>query len=186
MFHLLTMVTVSWVLSPGGPSSDFAPWCFSSGCYFMGSNILGIWVRFWKMVGFGSWIRELLRQREPGGQGGFSCLDMIFLCPFSAPSLYKPLIQCGQPQCYTHILQWLKNESQTLLIDAVTYLVALIPEPLAGGCGGFNTARVQQSRPYALCSESHDQQVSFPLVLLIGAKEDPACQCCLYPPPLQI
>ena len=58
------------------------------------------------------------------------------------------MIQCGQPQCYTHILQWLKTErANPLLIDAATYLVALIPEPSAERLREvFNTARVQQSR----------------------------------------
>ena len=52
------------------------------------------------------------------------------------------MIQCGQPQCYTHILQWLKTErANPLLIDAATYLVALIPEPSAERLREvFNTA----------------------------------------------
>ncbi|OWK10010.1 hypothetical protein Celaphus_00005334 [Cervus elaphus hippelaphus] len=63
-------------------------------------------------------------------------------------SLLPKVIECGQPQCYTHILQWLKNErANPLLIDAVTYLVALIPDPSAERLlEVFNTARVQQSR----------------------------------------
>ncbi|KAI4547310.1 hypothetical protein MG293_003865 [Ovis ammon polii] len=70
------------------------------------------------------------------------------LIEVSSPITLQALIQCGQPQCYTHILQWLKNErANPLLIDAVTYLVALIPEPSAERLREvFNTARVQQSR----------------------------------------
>ncbi|KAB0380800.1 hypothetical protein FD755_008584 [Muntiacus reevesi] len=70
------------------------------------------------------------------------------LIEVSSPITLQALIQCGQPQCYTHILQWLKNErANPLLIDAVTYLVALIPDPSAERLREvFNTARVQQSR----------------------------------------
>ncbi|KAG8524806.1 Apolipoprotein B-100 [Galemys pyrenaicus] len=72
----------------------------------------------------------------------------------SSPITLQALIQCGQPQCYTHILQWLKREkANPLLIDAVTYLVALIPEPSSQRLREiFNTAKEQQSRAtlYAL------------------------------------
>lgn len=63
-------------------------------------------------------------------------------------------MQCGQPQCYAHILQWLKSEkANPLLIDVVTYLVALLPGPSAQRLRDiFNTAKEQQSRAtfYAL------------------------------------
>lgn len=88
----------------------------------------------------------------------FSCLDFDlcnFLCPFLiSPITLQALIQCGQPQCYTYILQWLKSEKASpLLIDVVTYLMALIPEPSAQRLQEiFNTAKEQQSRAtfYAL------------------------------------
>uniref|UniRef100_A0A8C3VXS5 Apolipoprotein B n=1 Tax=Catagonus wagneri TaxID=51154 RepID=A0A8C3VXS5_9CETA len=76
------------------------------------------------------------------------------LIEVSSPVTLQALIQCGQPQCYTHILRWLKNEkANPLLIDAVTYLVALVPEPSAERLREiFNTAKEQQSRAafYAL------------------------------------
>ncbi|XP_037384351.2 apolipoprotein B-100 [Talpa occidentalis] len=72
----------------------------------------------------------------------------------SSPITLQALIQCGQPQCYTHILRWLKSAKvNPLLIDVVTYLVALIPEPSAQRLREiFNTAKEQQSRAtlYAL------------------------------------
>ncbi|XP_007937481.1 apolipoprotein B-100 [Orycteropus afer afer] len=76
------------------------------------------------------------------------------LIEISSPITLQALVQCGQPQCYTHILQWLKNEkANPLLIDVVTYLMALIPEPSAERVREiFNTAKEQQSRAtlYAL------------------------------------
>ncbi|XP_057599079.1 apolipoprotein B-100 [Hippopotamus amphibius kiboko] len=76
------------------------------------------------------------------------------LIKVSSPITLQALIQCGQPQCYTHILQWLKTEqANPLLIDVVTYLVALIPKPSAERLREiFNTAKEQQSRAtfYAL------------------------------------
>uniref|UniRef100_A0A8C9PG79 Vitellogenin domain-containing protein n=1 Tax=Spermophilus dauricus TaxID=99837 RepID=A0A8C9PG79_SPEDA len=76
------------------------------------------------------------------------------LIEVSSPITLQALVQCGQPQCYTHILQWLKSEkAHPLLIDVVTYLVALIPEPSTQRLREiFNTAREQQSRAtlYAL------------------------------------
>ncbi|KAK2493270.1 hypothetical protein MC885_004097 [Smutsia gigantea] len=76
------------------------------------------------------------------------------LIEVSSPITLQALIQCGQPQCYTYILQWLKSEkANPLLIDVVTYLMALIPEPSAQRLQEiFNTAKEQQSRPtfYAL------------------------------------
>uniref|UniRef100_A0A4X1U1Q0 Apolipoprotein B n=1 Tax=Sus scrofa TaxID=9823 RepID=A0A4X1U1Q0_PIG len=76
------------------------------------------------------------------------------LMEVSSPITLQALVQCGQPQCYTHILRWLKNEkANPLLIDVVTYLVALIPEPSAERLREvFNTAKEQQSRAtfYAL------------------------------------
>lgn len=92
------------------------------------------------------------------GKGYFSCLESDlynFLCPFLfSPITLQALIQCGQPHCYTHILQWLKSEkANPLLIDVVTYLMALIPEPSAQRLREiFNTTKEQQSRAtfYAL------------------------------------
>ncbi|XP_036882362.2 apolipoprotein B-100 [Manis javanica] len=76
------------------------------------------------------------------------------LIEVSSPITLQALIQCGQPQCYTYILQWLKSEKASpLLIDVVTYLMALIPEPSAQRLQEiFNTAKEQQSRAtfYAL------------------------------------
>ncbi|XP_061024609.1 apolipoprotein B-100 isoform X1 [Eubalaena glacialis] len=76
------------------------------------------------------------------------------LIEVSSPITLQALIQCGQPQCYTHILQWLKSEkANPLLIDVVTYLVALIPKPSAERLRAvFNMAKEQQSRAtfYAL------------------------------------
>ncbi|XP_075840088.1 apolipoprotein B-100 [Microtus pennsylvanicus] len=72
----------------------------------------------------------------------------------SSPITLQALVQCGQPQCYTHILQWLKMEkAHPLLVDIVTYLVALIPNPSTQRLREiFNTAKEQQSRAtlYAL------------------------------------
>ncbi|XP_048209343.1 apolipoprotein B-100 [Perognathus longimembris pacificus] len=70
------------------------------------------------------------------------------LIEVSSPITLQALVQCGQPQCYTHILQWLRSEkAHPLLIDVVTYLVALIPEPSAQRLREvFNTAKEQQSR----------------------------------------
>ncbi|XP_025723366.1 apolipoprotein B-100 isoform X2 [Callorhinus ursinus] len=69
------------------------------------------------------------------------------LTEVSSPITLQALIQCGQPQCYTHILQWLRSEkANPLLIDAVTYLVALMPEPSAERLQEiFSTAKEQQS-----------------------------------------
>ncbi|XP_006197350.2 apolipoprotein B-100 [Vicugna pacos] len=76
------------------------------------------------------------------------------LIEVSSPITLQALIQCGQPQCYTRILQWLKTEkANPLLIDVVTYLVALIPQPSAERLREiFNTAKEQHSRAtfYAL------------------------------------
>ncbi|XP_037668799.1 apolipoprotein B-100 [Choloepus didactylus] len=76
------------------------------------------------------------------------------LTEVSSPITLQALVQCGQPQCYTHILQWLRNEKASpLLIDVVTYLVALIPEPSAQRLREvFTMAKEQQSRAtfYAL------------------------------------
>lgn len=76
------------------------------------------------------------------------------LVKVSSPITLQALIQCGQPQCYTHILQWLKSEkANPLVIDVVTYLLALLPEPSTQRLQEiFNTAKEQQSRAtlYAL------------------------------------
>ncbi|XP_045142529.1 apolipoprotein B-100 [Echinops telfairi] len=76
------------------------------------------------------------------------------LIEVSSPVTLQALVQCGQPQCYTHILQWLRTEkANPLLIDVVTYLMALIPEPSAERVREiFITAKEQQSRAtlYAL------------------------------------
>lgn len=79
----------------------------------------------------------------------------VILCSFFlSPVTLQALIQCGQPQCYTHILQWLRSEkANPLLTDVVTYLVALMPEPSAERLQEiFSTAKEQQSRTtlYAL------------------------------------
>ncbi|XP_066091149.1 apolipoprotein B-100 [Saccopteryx bilineata] len=70
------------------------------------------------------------------------------LVKLSSPITFQALVQCGQPQCYTHILQWLKSEQASpLLIDVVTYLMALIPEPSAQRLREiFYTAKEQRSR----------------------------------------
>ncbi|XP_072506046.1 apolipoprotein B-100 isoform X2 [Notamacropus eugenii] len=50
----------------------------------------------------------------------------------SSPLALQALVQCGQPQCYSHILRWLKSEKvNPLLIDAASYIMALIPNPSA-------------------------------------------------------
>lgn len=71
-----------------------------------------------------------------------------------SPITLQALVQCGQPQCYTHILQWLKSEGgNPLLIDIATYLLALIPDPSEHRLQEiFNTTKEQQSRAtfYAL------------------------------------
>uniref|UniRef100_A0A8C5VZQ1 Apolipoprotein B-100 n=1 Tax=Microcebus murinus TaxID=30608 RepID=A0A8C5VZQ1_MICMU len=76
------------------------------------------------------------------------------LIEVSSPITLQALVQCGQPQCYTHILQWLKQmHAKPLLVDIVTYLVALVPEPSAQRLQEiFNMAREQRSRAtlYAL------------------------------------
>ncbi|XP_050999322.1 apolipoprotein B-100 [Acomys russatus] len=72
----------------------------------------------------------------------------------SSPITLQALVQCGQPQCYTHILQWLKTEkAHPLLLDIVTYLVALMPNPSTQRLREiFNTAKEHPSRAtlYAL------------------------------------
>lgn len=81
------------------------------------------------------------------------CVTPSCACLLS-PITLQALVQCGQPQCYTHILQWLKTEkAHPLLVDIVTYLVALIPNPSTQRLREiFNTAKEQQSRAtlYAL------------------------------------
>ncbi|XP_005400416.1 PREDICTED: apolipoprotein B-100 isoform X2 [Chinchilla lanigera] len=76
------------------------------------------------------------------------------LIEVSSPITLQALVQCGQPQCYTHVLQWLKSEkAHPLLIDVVTYLVALIPDPSVHRLREiFSIAKEQQSRAtlYAL------------------------------------
>ncbi|XP_029794426.1 apolipoprotein B-100 [Suricata suricatta] len=76
------------------------------------------------------------------------------LIQLSSPITLQALIQCGQPQCYTRILQWLRREkANPLLIDVVTYLLALMPEPSADRLQEiFRTAKEQESRAtlYAL------------------------------------
>nr|XP_003473207.1 apolipoprotein B-100 [Cavia porcellus] len=89
---------------------------------------------------------------------GLSSEDITSLLPrlieVSSPITLQALIQCGQPQCYTHVLQWLRSEkAHPLLIDVVTYLVALIPDPSAQMLREtFNIAKEQLSRAtlYAL------------------------------------
>lgn len=92
------------------------------------------------------------------GQGDFSCLEgdlCHFLCPLLlSPITLQALIQCGQPQCYIHILQWLRSErANPLVTDVVTYLMAMVPGPSAQRLREiFNTAKEQRSRAafYAL------------------------------------
>ncbi|KAM8776139.1 LOW QUALITY PROTEIN: apolipoprotein B-100 [Rhynchonycteris naso] len=88
------------------------------------------------------------------------------LVELSSPITFQALVQCGQPQCYTHILQWLKSEhASPLLIDVVTYLMALIPEPSAQRLREiFNTAKEQQSRAtfYALSHVINDYHQTHP------------------------
>ncbi|XP_008586190.1 PREDICTED: apolipoprotein B-100 [Galeopterus variegatus] len=76
------------------------------------------------------------------------------LIDVSSPITLQALVQCGQPQCYSHIFQWLRStHASPLLIDIVTYLVALMPRPSAQTVWEiFNMARDQQSRAtlYAL------------------------------------
>ncbi|XP_045405079.1 apolipoprotein B-100 [Lemur catta] len=76
------------------------------------------------------------------------------LIQVSSPITLQALVQCGQPQCYAHVLQWLKQtHAKPLLVDIVTYLVALVPEPSAQRLQEiFNTAKEQRSRAtlYAL------------------------------------
>ncbi|XP_007516840.2 apolipoprotein B-100 [Erinaceus europaeus] len=72
----------------------------------------------------------------------------------SSPITLQALIQCGQPHCYTYILRWLQREkANPLLIDIVTYLMALIPGSSSERLQEiFNTAKEQRSRAtlYAL------------------------------------
>lgn len=97
-------------------------------------------------------------QREHHGPRIWELLEgdlcNIFCSFLPSPITLQALIQCGQPQCYTHILQWLRSEKASpLLIDVVTYLAALMPEPSAERLREiFSTAKEQQSRAtlYAL------------------------------------
>ncbi|KAM8931828.1 apolipoprotein B-100 [Lycaon pictus] len=90
------------------------------------------------------------------------------LMEVSSPITLQALIQCGQSQCYTHILQWLRSEkANPLLIDVVTYLVALTPEPSAERLQEiFSTAQEQQSRAtlYALSHVVNNYHKANPLV----------------------
>ncbi|KAK1333256.1 hypothetical protein QTO34_006797 [Cnephaeus nilssonii] len=81
------------------------------------------------------------------------------LVEVSSPITLQALIQCGQPQCYTHILH------NPLLIDVVTYLAALIPGPSVQRLQEiFNTAKEQQSRAtfYALSHVIHNYHKTHP------------------------
>ncbi|XP_051830039.1 apolipoprotein B-100 [Antechinus flavipes] len=54
------------------------------------------------------------------------------LLQVSSPLALQALVQCGQPQCYAHILRWLKTEkADPLLMDTATYIMALVPRPSA-------------------------------------------------------
>ncbi|XP_010381303.2 apolipoprotein B-100 [Rhinopithecus roxellana] len=90
------------------------------------------------------------------------------LIEVSSPITLQALVQCGQPQCSTHILQWLKRvHANPLLIDVVTYLVALIPEPSAQQLREiFNMAREQRSRAtlYALSHAVNNYHKTNPTV----------------------
>lgn len=114
-----------------------------------------------KKVGSGSCIKDakiLLAGDKPDAEDtGFDVMVLRVTpsCTFLlSPITLQALVQCGQPQCYTHILQWLKTEkAHPLLVDIVTYLVALIPNPSTQRLREiFNTAKEQQSRAtlYAL------------------------------------
>lgn len=114
-----------------------------------------------KKVSSGSCIKDaksLLAGDKPDAEDTAFDVMVLHVTP-SCPSLLSPitlqaLVQCGQPHCYTHILQWLKTEkAHPLLVDIVTYLVALIPNPSTQRLREiFNTAKEQQSRAtlYAL------------------------------------
>ncbi|KAF0870770.1 APOB protein, partial [Crocuta crocuta] len=90
------------------------------------------------------------------------------LIQVSSPITLQALIQCGQSQCYTRILQWLRSEkANPLLIDVVTYLVALMPEPSADRLQEiFSTAKEQQSRAtlYALGHVANNYHQTNPVV----------------------
>uniref|UniRef100_G3VJ24 Apolipoprotein B n=1 Tax=Sarcophilus harrisii TaxID=9305 RepID=G3VJ24_SARHA len=54
------------------------------------------------------------------------------LLQVSSPLALQALVQCGQPQCYAHILRWLKTEkADPLLMDVAAYVMALVPRPSA-------------------------------------------------------
>lgn len=123
--------------------------------WFLGSELdfEGVWIQ---VVNEGN--KDTPYSGNTRGQAYFNCLEgdlCNVFCPFlHSPVTLQALIQCGQPQCYTHILQWLKSEkANPLLIDVVTYLVALLPEPSTQRLREiFNIAKEQQSRAtlYAL------------------------------------
>lgn len=65
------------------------------------------------------------------GQRGINEPSPVPSCSPS-PLALQALVQCGQPQCYSHILRWLKSEKvNPLLIDAASYIMAQIPNPSA-------------------------------------------------------
>ncbi|XP_044519221.1 apolipoprotein B-100, partial [Gracilinanus agilis] len=70
------------------------------------------------------------------------------LLEVSSPVTLQALVQCGQPQCYTHILRWLKSEkANPVLVDAASYVVALLPSPSAQTLQDiFRAARERPSR----------------------------------------
>ncbi|XP_020823088.1 apolipoprotein B-100 [Phascolarctos cinereus] len=68
------------------------------------------------------------------------------LLEVSSPLALQALVQCGQPQCYSHILHWLKTEKvNPLVIEAASYIMALIPNPSAQRLREI--FRVAQERP---------------------------------------
>ncbi|XP_043843071.1 apolipoprotein B-100 [Dromiciops gliroides] len=80
--------------------------------------------------------RAKLFNRLVAGLRGLNEEAMTSLLPklleTSRPLSLQALVQCGQPQCYSHILRWLKTEkADPMLIDAASYVMALMPNPSA-------------------------------------------------------
>ncbi|XP_068959082.1 apolipoprotein B-100 [Petaurus breviceps papuanus] len=70
------------------------------------------------------------------------------LLEVSSPLALQALAQCGQSQCYSHILHWLQTEKASpLLIEAASYIMALMPNPSAQRLQEiFRVARERPSR----------------------------------------
>ncbi|XP_038607568.1 apolipoprotein B-100 isoform X1 [Tachyglossus aculeatus] len=92
------------------------------------------------------------------GLRGLNEEAMLSLLPklieVSSPVTLQALMQCGQPQCYSQVFEWLKAEKvNPLVVDAITYIVGLLPEPGPHRVRDiFKTAKDQKSRAtfYAL------------------------------------